>query len=370
MTCDPHLLSSYRDAQLSGDERYLIDRHLKECANCRRELQSMVRVGQVIRSMPWEPVPTGIGREVRWKIAEREAARRPLPLGGLARGFAPATAFASVALAVAIVVRPGAGDVPVSVPSPAAQISESAAVPSQPMVAQPPASQPAVSQPPVSQTAASQSVAQGGSQAPAAERPGNPISDVARSSTASSARANLPDNTVAPNAPGVPSLASALATQGASAAMPSPIGRLYTARPSLRDQLGEALPGSRTVTLLEQSFQGGLAIWRSDTREIYVLRREGGTWTPYHDQSRPGEKIAIDAAPPPGALVPAGGFGALWRAKPEVKSRLGWAVYEPRGSGSRIQAFEHGLVVWSPHGLLYVLTDDGRWRTFADASPV
>jgi hypothetical protein len=152
--------------------------------------------------------------------------------------------------------------------------------------------------------------------------------------------------------------------------MPRPISRLYNARQSLHDQLGKALPGSRTVTLLEQSFQGGLALWRSDTREIYVLRREGGTWTKYQDQSRLGGSIAVDVAPPPGALVPAGGFGALWGTRPEVKSRLGWAVYEPRGSGSTIQAFEHGLVVWSPHGLLYVLTDDGRWRTFADASPV
>ena len=152
--------------------------------------------------------------------------------------------------------------------------------------------------------------------------------------------------------------------------MQRPIGRLYNARQPLREQLGQPLPGSRTVTLLEQSFQGGLAIWRSDTREIYVLRREGGTWTRYQDQSRPGEKIAVDVAPPPGALVPAGGFGALWRTSPEVKSRLGWAVYEPRGSGGTIQAFERGLVVWSPHGLLYVLTEDGNWRTFADASPV
>lgn len=352
MTCDSGLLSSYRDAQLSSDERYLVERHLQECADCRRELQDMVRIGQVIRSMPWEPVPTSVGREVRRKIAEREAARRqPLRIGGYARAFAPAAAFASVALSLVLVLRPGAGEAPLRLPSPAAVSSETA---STPRLAAEPA--PAASQPVV--------------QAPVVERPGNPISDAGRSTTPSAANSSLPDKTVAPGVPNVPSLASALAAPDAAPAMPQAINRLYSSRQALRDQLGEALPGSRTVTLLEQSFQGGLAVWRSDTREIYVLRREGGTWARYQDQSHPGENPTIDASPPPGALVPAGGFGTLWRTKPEVKSRLGWAVYEPRGSGSTIQAFEHGLVVWSPHGLLYVLTDDGRWRTFADASPV
>ena len=69
MTCDRHLLSAYRDAQLSSDERFLVERHLNECADCRRELQGMMRIGQVIRSLPWVPAPTSIGRELRRKIA-------------------------------------------------------------------------------------------------------------------------------------------------------------------------------------------------------------------------------------------------------------------------------------------------------------
>ncbi|MDP8921508.1 MAG: anti-sigma factor [Chloroflexota bacterium] len=350
MTCDRRLLSSYRDAQLSADERYLVDRHLRECPECRRDLQGMVRIGQVIRSLPWEPAPASIGREVRRKIAEREAARRrPLPLGGYARAFAPAAAFASVAVALLMVLRPGVVEGPLGLSSPAVVASAPASAASRPV--------------------ASQSAAPGDVPVPPTGRPGNPISDVARATASGAASASLPDKTAAPSAPTVPSLASTLTTPDAEPALAPPISRLIAARPSLGQQLGQPQPGSRTVTLLEQSFQGGLAIWRSDTREIYVLRREGGTWAQYKDQSRPGAKITVDVPPPPGALVPAGGFGALWLAKPEVKSRLGWAVYEPRGSGGTIQAFEHGLVVWSPHGLLYVLTEDGRWRTFADASP-
>jgi len=151
---------------------------------------------------------------------------------------------------------------------------------------------------------------------------------------------------------------------------PEPIARLYNTNKQVHDLLGSASPGSRTVTLLEQSFQGGLAILRSDTREIYVLGRNGNTWSVHPDTWRPGEEIAVDASPPPGAMVPAAGFGSIWRSTPEIKNRLGWAVYEPRGSGGSIQTFEHGLIVWTPHGFLYVLSDDGRWRTYPDASPL
>jgi hypothetical protein len=154
------------------------------------------------------------------------------------------------------------------------------------------------------------------------------------------------------------------------AMVPEPIARLYGNNSQIRDLLGEASPGSRTVTLLEQSFQGGLAIWRSDTREIYVLSRDGNTWSAHPDTWRPGDRVVADTAPPPGALVPSAGFGTVWRNTPEIKNRLGWAVYEPRGSGGSIQAYEHGLVVWTPHGLLYVLSNDGKWRTFPDASPL
>jgi hypothetical protein len=122
--------------------------------------------------------------------------------------------------------------------------------------------------------------------------------------------------------------------------------------------------------LLEQSFQGGLAIWRSDTREIYVLRREGSSWSTHSDTWRPGDKIAVDAAPPPGAMIPTGGFATVWHSTPDMQKKLGWAVYEPRGSAGLIQTFEHGLVVWTPNGLLYVLSNDGRWRTFPDATSV
>ena len=151
---------------------------------------------------------------------------------------------------------------------------------------------------------------------------------------------------------------------------PPPIARLYAGNTALRQQLGVPGEGSKTVTLVEQSFQGGMALRRGDSHEVYVLNRAGNTWAVYTDASRASDRARLDAVPPPGAMVPAVGFGSLWRSHPEVKERLGWAVYEPRGSGGAIQAFERGLIIWSPHGLLYVLSDDGTWKTYPDASPL
>jgi hypothetical protein len=293
-----------------------------------------MRLAQVVRSLPMEPVSPTLRQDVRRLVAERQQRRRQRVqlISGLGRTLAPAAVAASIAVSALVVFRPGALELPTR-PAPLA-ISGQA---------------------PVSQ----------------------PVTQPYAAASAPEASAHLPKTTPASGAsvpsahqPVVDSGAGALPVKGINPARaPEPITRFYNANHQVRDLLGEASPGSRTVTLLEQSFQGGLAIWRGDTREIYVLQRDGNTWSVHPDTWRPGDRIAVDAAPPPGALVPAAGFGTVWRSTPEIKSRLGWAVYEPRGSGGSIQTFEHGLIVWTPHGLIYVLSNDGRWRTYPDATP-
>jgi anti-sigma factor RsiW len=337
MTCDPRLLSYYRDGGLSLDERYELETHLAVCSECTSTLRGLMRLAQVVRSMQLEPVPASLRTDVRRMIAEREQERRqPIPLAGIGRALAPAAVAAAVAVSALVTLRPGALDL-------ASRSAPNA------VTVQAPASQPGPETAPVASTTGS----------------GAAVASVPK----------FGPGTVA----GGPSVHVPVAASGAGSmpmkmadpvSVPEPIARLYGANQQVHDLLGAAYPGSRTVTLLEQSFQGGLAIWRSDTREIYVLQRDGNTWSVHPDTWRPGDRISVDVPPPPGALVPAAGFGTVWRSRPEIKSRLGWAVYEPRGSGGSIQTFEHGLIVWTPHGLLYVLSNDGRWRTFPDASPL
>ena len=329
MTCDPRLLSHYRDGTLSPDERYEVDVHLSECSECTVALRGLMRLAQVIRSMPMVATPPSVRHNVYASLRTRkQEARRPSLLTGLGRSMAPAAVAAAVAVSALVVFRPGAVEQP-NRPAPVAVSTDGAA-----------------GQPAVEPAAPVASAPQDASRGPATGAPSRHL-PVSQDGVGS-----LPIKIVNP------------------AVVPEPIARLYYAKPQVRELLGEASPGSRTVTLLEQSFQGGLAIRRSDTREIYVLRREGNTWSVHQDTWRPGDRISVDAAPPPGAMVPAAGFGSIWRSTPEIKTRLGWAVYEPRGSGGSIQTFERGMIVWTPHGLLYVLSNDGRWRTFPDASPL
>jgi hypothetical protein len=336
MTCDPRLISYYRDGALSPSERYDVESHLRSCGDCAAEFRGLMRMAQVVRSLPMVPVVPTLRESVYRAVAlQEEERRRPIGLASIGRALAPAAIAASIAMSSLVVFRTTEVEAPASpVEAPVAVVAPAPANPPEAPVAQVPASA----------TSGSPRVSPG--------NPGGASSKPELQAVADSNSTGLPVQYVNP------------------AVVPEPIARLYDTNKQIRQLLGEASPGSRTVTLLEQSFQGGLAIWRSDTREIYVLSREGNTWSVHPDTWRPGDKIAVDTAPPPGAMVPAGGFGTVWRNTPEIKSRLGWAVYEPRGSGGSIQVFEHGMVVWTPHGLLYVLSDDGRWRTFPDASPL
>lgn len=319
MTCDRRLLSAYRDGDLTPTQRREVDGHVQTCAECAAILRGYVRLAQTIRSTPAQPVPSTLRVGLRQRIAEREAAgRRVGLLGGLVRAAAPTFAAAAVALTALVVLRPGAAGPPAPAPVAVAPTSV-----------------------PTAQTAVAQPV---GAQSSAAIRPATQVVGRGGSSSAIS-----------------------LQLQG----VPASIARLYEGNATLREQLGAPADGSKTVTLMEQSFQGGLAIRRGDSHQIYVLKRgSGGTWSVYTDSWRPGDSVTIDAVPPPGAMLPAGGFGNLWRTHPEIKARLGWAVYEPRGSGGAIQTFERGTIIWSPHGLLYVLSNDGTWKTYPDATPL
>lgn len=335
MTCDPRRLSYYRDGALSYEERFELEAHMRDCAQCVATLRRLMRLAQVVRSLPMEPASPSLRQDVRRLLAERQQERavRRRSLAGIGKLVAPAAVAAAIAVSSIAMIRPAALPTPVS------------AVPSA-ALADAPTARPGV--------------AQGG---PTTSSPSGVQAAAGGSSLVSKPALHLPV---------VDAGAGSLPTKLASPAQtPEAIARLYAGNSQVRKLLGESYPGSRTVTLLEQSFQGGLAIWRSDTRQIYVLQREGQTWSVHDDTWRPGDRIVAEPTPPPpGAMVPAGGFATVWRSTPEIKNRLGWAVYEPRGSGGSIQTYERGLIVWTPHGLLYVLSNDGRWRTFPDASPL
>jgi hypothetical protein len=83
-----------------------------------------------------------------------------------------------------------------------------------------------------------------------------------------------------------------------------------------------------------EPFEHGFMIWRSDTREIYVLYDDAGYET-YTDTWQEGDPVLIAGTPPPGLYAPVRGFGNLYASQPQVRERLGWAT-----------APEGGYTIW------------------------
>jgi len=128
----------------------------------------------------------------------------------------------------------------------------------------------------------------------------------------------------------------------------------------VREELGWASePRPHETSAALQPFQFGTMVWRSDTRQIYVLYGDGScaifddTWT----EGQPEWDASISA--PEGLIQPKRGFGKVWREQEGVRDRLGWALVEEQGHTVIVQSFEHGTLVGMGE-ITFVIVDDGR----------
>ena len=80
----------------------------------------------------------------------------------------------------------------------------------------------------------------------------------------------------------------------------------------------------QTVEVVSQVFEGGLMLWRADTRNIYVFYTTG-QYAMYPDTWTGDEYDAPDQAPE-GYYIPQRGFGSLWAWVTEIRTRLGYAT--------------------------------------------
>lgn len=123
----------------------------------------------------------------------------------------------------------------------------------------------------------------------------------------------------------------------------------------------------------EQLFEHGRMIWLAETRrpdstsgpQVLVLYDDGACHQ-YDDTWAEGEPETDPAiVPPAGMLQPARGLGKVWRERPGLRERLGWATAPAQGYEG----------AWQPQmreslpGMFYVRTLDGRvlevWSTGA-----
>lgn len=147
-------------------------------------------------------------------------------------------------------------------------------------------------------------------------------------------------------------------------------GLLY-GQPEIAAALGRPNTDDHQVRLLEQRFEGGWLLWRSDQlrgdeRTFYVLT-DDGKWRAYTDDGVEVDDTATPAADLPiGMSAPRRTLGKLWLQREDVRRALGWATETERQLNGNMQTFAKGAMLGLDRQQIYVLYEDGRWQRLPD----
>lgn len=121
-----------------------------------------------------------------------------------------------------------------------------------------------------------------------------------------------------------------------------------------------------------EPFERGHMVWRSDTREIYVMYNDS-SYEVYQDTWQEGDPVDIPGTPPPGLLAPVRGFGNLYAHQPHLQERLGWATAEEIGYTMAVETIPGGSGRYPGISTYFTLPDDhvinlypftSTWRRF------
>jgi Bacterial Ig-like domain/Putative zinc-finger len=164
---------------------------------------------------------------------------------------------------------------------------------------------------------------------------------------------------------------TATATEPPASATPDTVpvigafGNVYWTNEIVQSRLGEALASASSTTGVELDFQHGAMFSRSDTSQTYVLESATGIWSVLPSSS---ESASSAVGPDPDTWIPGGSLGALWSDESWIQASLGYA-FAPSGTvfESRVQRFEHGSMLMSASGQIYVIYDSGgTWELYPD----
>ncbi len=116
-----------------------------------------------------------------------------------------------------------------------------------------------------------------------------------------------------------------------------------------------------------QPFKGGVMMWWSDTRQIWVMTNSDSRVQVYNDiwsEGMPNPNVAA----PSGLFTPIRGFGAIWNLLGAGGSQLGWAMSEHVGYDTAARRSSGGEIeIQGPGNTLYGVTlaqgsSFGTWR--------
>ncbi|MHB9091454.1 MAG: zf-HC2 domain-containing protein, partial [Chloroflexota bacterium] len=408
---DEEALSAYRDGELTPAERVKVDGHLAACERCRLVLRGYELMATALRDQPLT-APIGLRgdlyarlgaprRGAGWWPALASAAAVAIAvfvatsLFGASTLVEPASAFplpdaTAVALTTSVeIVYPSGVDhdavaaavrIEPSVPVQKAwQGDKLVLTPEQPLkpdttysVRAPAASAPRVL-PPLPVTNVSQSPT------PAVvtkftTRPG--VASVSPTPTQNKSGSPTPEPSGRPapiaTAPGKPTAAPVVPTPAGSVGiaavretptllLKSPLTDLAAAiqRDQARGRLGQQAGEPKAVQVVEQAYENGRMLWRSDERRVYVLLADG-KWAVFADTSTVGDEAATPTAK--------GRFSKILSDRDEVNRQLGKGLGSERVGQGAIQDFASGTLVATDNMLVYALFANHRWLEIGDTA--
>lgn len=129
-----------------------------------------------------------------------------------------------------------------------------------------------------------------------------------------------------------------------------------------RDRLGcPTNGGNGSVSIVMESFDGGVMLWREDTDKIYAIYNSGA-WARFEDAWLEGDPT-FTCGPEESPPTPLRGFGRIWCDHSSVRNGLGNARDAEWAAPGATQEFERGTILVAPNGRTYVLySDNGTWR--------
>jgi hypothetical protein len=144
-------------------------------------------------------------------------------------------------------------------------------------------------------------------------------------------------------------------------------GKLIQQDPDVRDRLGCAAKNENSLTAVEQVFERGHILQRTDNKTIVVTYFDSGQWASFPDTYQ-ANSPEPEVRTPDDLLAPKGALGKVWREQSGVRSRLGWAVGPERPFEGAVQDFRGGTIVWTgpEQWLLRVFYSDGNTLVVPD----
>lgn len=128
---------------------------------------------------------------------------------------------------------------------------------------------------------------------------------------------------------------------------------------------GQCPISQNSVEMAYQPFEGGLMIWRGDTRQIYVLFNTQSYET-HNDTWQAGESLEYSQPPPAGRLQPVRGFGKVWLEWSHVRSLLGWATAAEQGYTGTVERHQHWMGRNQTTVTFFTLPDGRAVRLISD----